>query len=118
MIGYLWPLLLILLANTFYNICTKSIPSEVNPLASLLVTYLTAGVFCLILYLFTARNADVINEFRKINWTAPVLRLSIVGLEGGFIFAYKAGWPISPLFMFQSAFFGNPTAYCRNVPIP
>ena len=36
---------------------------------------------------------------------APVLLgMSVVGLEVGFIYAYKAGWPVSTASIVQSAF--------------
>ena len=38
------------------------------------------------------------------NWAPAVLGLVIVGLEVGWIYAYKAGWPVSTGFIVQSAF--------------
>ena len=37
------------------------------------------------------------------NWASIVLGLVIIGLEAGWIFAYKAGWPVSTGFIVQSA---------------
>ena len=50
------------------------------------------------------RNGNLIHEYSKLN-TAPVLLgISVVGLEVGFIYAYKTGWPVSTLSTVQSAF--------------
>ena len=38
------------------------------------------------------------------NWAPVILGLVIVGLEVGWIYAYKAGWPVSTGFIVQSAF--------------
>lgn len=38
------------------------------------------------------------------NWAPFVLGLVIVGLEVGWIYAYKAGWQVSTAFIVQSAF--------------
>jgi len=103
MLSYLWPLALILVANTAYNICAKSIPAQANTLVSLIVTYLVSAGICLAAYLCTAKGTDFAAEIRHLNWTAPVLGLSIVCLEAGFIYAYKAGWPVSTLFIVMSA---------------
>jgi len=104
MFAYIWPFLLIVLANVLYSICTKSLPSQANPLASLVVTYLTAAVVTTGLYFVTSKGGNLIAEFKHLNWTAPALGVAIIMLEGGFIYAYKAGWPISTLFIVMSAF--------------
>ena len=40
MLSYIWPIALVVLANVFYQICTKSVPQKMYPFASLTVTYL------------------------------------------------------------------------------
>ena len=37
----------------------------------------------------------VIDAFRHLNWTSYVLGFAIVGLEVGYLMAYRAGWNIS-----------------------
>ena len=34
-----WPIVLIVVSNIFYNICSKSTPTGLNPFAALTVTY-------------------------------------------------------------------------------
>ena len=43
-------------------------------------------------------------EYEKLNWAPVVLGIVIVGLEAGWIYAYKAGWQVSTGFIVQSAF--------------
>lgn len=97
----LWPLLLVVGANTMYQICAKSMPGELNPFAGLVVTYLTSAVFCLVLF-FLFRGGSLSQEFQKINWTPFVLGMSIVGLEAGFIQMYKVGWLVNTASLVQS----------------
>ncbi len=104
MFAYIWPFLLIVLANVLYSICTKSLPSQANPLASLVVTYLTAAVVTTGLYFVSSKGGNLIGEFKHLNWTAPALGAAIFLLEVGFIYAYRAGWQISTLFIIMSAF--------------
>lgn len=103
MISYIWPLALVVLSNTFYQICAKSVPENMNPLASLTVTYLVGALISLILYYSLDKNADIVKEYGKLNWAPFVLGLVIVGLEMGFIFAYKTGWPVSTAQIVQAA---------------
>ena len=47
MFSYIWPIALVVISNTLYQICAKSVPEGMNPLASLTVTYLIgAAVSC------------------------------------------------------------------------
>ena len=91
----LWPLLLIVGSNCFYHICAKSMPAEVNPFASLTVTYLVGALLSALLFLGSAGFSRLGTELAKTNWTALVLGVAIVGLEAGFVFLYRAGWKVS-----------------------
>lgn len=93
--GYLWPILMVIAANTVYHISSKSTPSNVAPLASLLVTYLTATAGSLILFFVMGENKNLAQELHKVNWSGFVLGLSIVALELGYIYVYRAGWKVS-----------------------
>lgn len=95
MFNYVWPLALVVLSNVFYQICAKSVPKEMNPLASFTITYAIGAVASLILYYALNKDVNLIHEYSKVNWAPFVLGFVIVGLEVGYICAYKAGWPVS-----------------------
>ncbi len=103
MISYVWPMALIVLSNVFYQICAKSIPNTMNPLASLTITYLVSAAVCGVLYYVLDRDSNLIREYGKMNWAPVVLGIVIIGLETGWIYAYKAGWQVSTGFIVQSA---------------
>lgn len=104
MFSYVWPIALVVLSNVAYQICTKSVPASINPLASLTVTYLVGAVVSGILYFVLNRNGNLIREYDKLNSAPFILGIVIVGLEVGWIYAYKAGWQISTGFIVQSSF--------------
>ena len=91
----IWPILIVILSNTFYNICMKSMPSDVNPFGALMVTYAVAAIITAIIFVFMVKPSNVVFELSKINWTSIVLALVIVGLEVGYVFVYRAGWNVS-----------------------
>ena len=91
----LWPMLIVICANTVYNISTKSTPADINSFASLAVTYTVAAVSSLLLFFITSENRDLAAELTKTNWTAFALGIAIVALEFGFICIYRTGWKIS-----------------------
>lgn len=104
MISFFWPILLLIVSNTVYQVCAKSVPNTMNPFASLTITYLVGAFFSAILYFVLSKDTSLIREYSKMNWAPPVLGLVIVGLEVGFIYAYKAGWQVSTATVVQSAF--------------
>ena len=91
----LWPILLILLSNTVYNICTKSTPGNVNAFGALMITYAVATIFTAVIFVFLVKPENVLTELSHVNWTSVVLGMVIVGLELGYVFAYRAGWKVS-----------------------
>jgi drug/metabolite transporter (DMT)-like permease len=91
----IWPILMVILSNTFYNICMKSMPSDVNPSAALMVTYFVAGIISAAIFVIMAKPSNVMAEMTLINWTSVILALAIVGLEVGYVFVYRAGWTVS-----------------------
>lgn len=91
----IWPILIVLLSNTFYNVCMKSMPNDVNPFGALMVTYLVAAIISAIIFVCVAGSSNIGVEISKINWTSVVLALAIVGLEVGYVFVYRAGWTVS-----------------------
>lgn len=104
MFNYIWPIALVVMSNIVYQICAKSVPSDMNPFASLTITYFVGAFASLIFYFVLGGNANIIKEFSRVNWAPFVLGLVIVGLEVGFIYAYKAGWQVSTASVVQSSF--------------
>lgn len=104
MFSYIWPIALVVLSNTVYQICSKSVPQEVNPFAALTITYLVGALFTTVMYFLTGKSHNVVKEMSQMNWAPFLLGVVIVGLEVGFIYAYKAGWQVSMASIVQSAF--------------
>lgn len=105
MVSYIWPVALIVLANTFYNICAKSFPSSLNPFAALTVTYLLSAALAFILYFVTKDDkSSLLEEYSRLNWVPFAFGFCLLGLETGFIYAFKAGWMISTTAIVSSVF--------------
>jgi drug/metabolite transporter (DMT)-like permease len=98
MLSYIWPIALVIFSNTVYQVCAKAMPTSINPLASLTVTYATGAVASGALYFALNR------EYTQLNWVPFVFGIALVGLEAGYIYAYKAGWQVSTAATVQSSF--------------
>ena len=103
MMSYIWPIALVVLSNTVYQICAKEVPGGMNPFATLTVTYLIGAIASCVLYFMLGDGGNLLQEYAKLNWAPFILGVVIVGLEVGWIYAYKAGWPVSTAFILQSA---------------
>lgn len=101
---FIWPIALIVVANIIYQICAKSVPKNMDTMASMVITYLVGALCSAIMFFIMNRDASLWHEFTKSN-AAPVwLGISVVGLEVGFIYAYKIGWAVSTASIVQSTF--------------
>ena len=96
--------MLVILSNTVYQICAKSVPSNVNPFASLIVSYIVGAICSAVMFFMTSKQTNVIKELANMNWALYVLGFVIVGLEVGFIYMYKVGWQVSTASIVQSSF--------------
>lgn len=95
MFVYVFSIVLIVSSNIFYHICQKATPQKANPFIGLLVTYLTAAILSIIAFQFYKTDKGFFQSFKELNWTSIVLGITIVGLEFGYMMAYRAGWNIS-----------------------
>ena len=92
-----YPILIIVASNVLYNVVTKSTPDKINAFASLTVSYAVGAAVSFVIFLITAKGKNLFAEFHKANWATFVLGLVIVGLELGYILAYRNGWKMNVL---------------------
>ncbi len=95
MVKMMLPVLLVVISNTFYHICSKFTPSKASPFLSLTITYITAAVISFCAFLLFGNRDGILAEASKLNWSSLVLGIAIVGLEVGYIYVYRAGWKVS-----------------------
>lgn len=84
-----------IVSNVFYHVIQKVTPQDVNPVLSLAVSYLVSAVICFVLLPFFPLKEGLRESLGKLNWTSVALALTLVGLELGFLLAYRAGWIVS-----------------------
>ena len=90
-----WPIGLIVCCSTAYQVGVKEISTGIHPLAALVLTYLSASFASFLLYFFLAPKGE---NRRKalLSWNPWALGLgcSIVGIELGVVYMYRAGWTV------------------------
>ena len=90
-----YPISIIVISNIVYNICAKSTPNNLNAFASLTVTYLIAAIVSFAVFLISSKEKNLFTELGKANWTTFALGIVIIGLELGYILAYRNGWSMN-----------------------
>lgn len=88
-------ILLAVLSNTGYHLFQKSTPSNLNPIAALIVTYACALIVSITIFFIFVPGANLIESIKVVNWASILLGFAVVGLELGFLLAYRSGWNIS-----------------------
>jgi drug/metabolite transporter (DMT)-like permease len=91
-------------STVFYHLIQKLTPGNAHPLLSLAFSYSVALVVCLALLPFFPLTTKLADSIRQLNWTAIALGFAIVGIELGFLLAYRAGWPISEMSLISTLF--------------
>lgn len=100
----IWPIALVVFSNIIYQVCAKGVPKDMDAMASMTITYIVGAVCSAIMFFVINKNGNLMQEYTKMNWAPVFLGVSVVGLEVGFIYAYKNGWAVSTASLVQSAF--------------
>lgn len=95
MFMYVFSIILVVISNVLYHICQKTTPEKANPFIALFATYVTAAIITVIVFIFSKTEKTFFESIKELNWSSIVLGISIIGLELGYILAYRAGWNIS-----------------------
>jgi drug/metabolite transporter (DMT)-like permease len=99
-----WPIGLIVFCSTAYQVGVKEISTGIHPLTALVLTYLSASFASFILYFFLAPAGE--NRKKEIfSWNPSALGLgfSIVGIELGVVYMYRAGWTVQTSFILTNS---------------
>lgn len=92
---YYFAIILTIISNVLYHIFQRVTPEKVHPTLALAVTYATSTLLCVMLIPLFPFTEGLIASLKKINWASFALAIAIVGLELGFLLAYRAGWIVS-----------------------
>lgn len=90
----IWPVIIVAASNTIYNIPSKSVSGEINIYASVIVTYLAALILTALLCRISGGFKSFSAELAKVNRASILLAFGVVGIEVGFLFLYRNGWPV------------------------
>ena len=106
MLPFYIPIILTVLSSVLYHLAQKLTSTSVHPLIGLTATYITALLVTLLLLPFFPLKESLSASLRHLNWASFVLGIVIVGLEVGYLLAYRVGWDISLTAVFSNVAVG------------
>ncbi|HEY4643299.1 MAG TPA: hypothetical protein VIH68_01115 [Bacteroidota bacterium] len=87
---------LIVVSILLYHLSQKSIPVGANPLIAIATAYVVALSLCLGVLLATGDIMNSAELLRNQSWVpAVLLGVAAMGIELGFLYAYRTGWRFS-----------------------
>jgi drug/metabolite transporter (DMT)-like permease len=87
---------LIVISVLLYHLSQKNIPKDANPLIVVASAYFLAICLCLTGFFFTGENKRLTEILQSQNWlVVALLGLAAIGIELGFLYAYRTGWQVS-----------------------
>lgn len=89
------PLALIIGSVVLYQVSTKLLPKGLNHWHALMIYYALALVMTLLLSAFDRSARSPLEALQKLNWAVPLVAVSVVGIELGWILVFRAGAGLS-----------------------
>lgn len=94
---------LIIVSQVAYQLAQKTIPPSTHPMVVLTIVYVISAAICP-LVAATMDRPMVVRDWRDaLGWPTYLLALSVVGIEAGYLLAYRNGWALSTTYPFASA---------------
>ena len=61
--SYSWPIILVVISNILYQVCAKSVPKDMDAMASMTITYLVGALCSAVMYFIMNRNGNLLHEY-------------------------------------------------------
>lgn len=93
-----FPVILVVFSGLGYHLCQKLTSTSLNPFVALIVTYVFASIISIIAYFVFVPDTNLgtlISSVKGANISSILLGVTVVGLELGYLLAYRMGWNIS-----------------------
>jgi drug/metabolite transporter (DMT)-like permease len=87
-------IVLVVLGNVGYHLGQRAVPPGANPVVATLGAYLVAACTTIALLPLFARDQAFGAAVRSLNWSTVLVGVAIVGVELGFLLAYRSGWSL------------------------
>jgi hypothetical protein len=84
-------MIILVLSAATYQLAAKFIPHTLSPWHVLTIVYIIGVVLSVVAGLIDRSEQTLWQTFRGSNWAVFVLGVAIVGIEAGYLLAFRAG---------------------------
>lgn len=95
----IYPVILTVLSSALYHFLLKQTSAKASPMLVLFWSYALAAAVCLIFLMFKSGKLEMFSVFKERGWLPMILALAVVGIEFGYILAYKSGGKVGQVSM-------------------
>lgn len=92
---YVLSMVLLVISATVYQLAAKFVPPELSPWHTFTIVYIIGGLLCIVAGLLDNSKQSFWEAVRGSNWAVVVLGFAVVGIETGYLLAFRAGWKLS-----------------------
>ena len=93
---------IVILSQVLYQVAQKSLPSGTRPFLLLAVVYAFATASCVAFAAVGGKSVTANDLKPLLSWPVLLLTASVVGIEVGYLLAYRHGWSMGPSFSVAS----------------
>lgn len=98
MTAFVYSIGIVIASQVTYQLAVKAIPQGSNPFGVLIIVYGLAMITCVVLSPLAGRSVAFADVRRLLSWPACLLALAVVGIEIGYLLAYRSGWKLGATF--------------------
>jgi drug/metabolite transporter (DMT)-like permease len=99
---YALSIAIVILSQVLYQVAQKKLPSGTQPFLLLAVVYAMATIACAGLAVIGAKSMTASELKPLLGWPIWLLAASVVGIEIGYLLAYRQGWSVALAFSVAS----------------
>jgi hypothetical protein len=89
------PAMIAIIGAVGYQYFVKQIPAGINPVVSVIGTYIAVLILSFILLPFFPADGGLLKHFRQLTWVQLAVAICVLVLELGFLLMYRYGWNLS-----------------------
>jgi drug/metabolite transporter (DMT)-like permease len=95
-------MVLLVLSAATYQLAAKFIPHALSPWHVLTIVYIIGVALSLVAGFIDSSKQTLWQTFRTSNWAVFVLGVAVVGIEAGYLLAFRSGWRLNVTGVFSN----------------
>jgi drug/metabolite transporter (DMT)-like permease len=96
-------MIVLVLSAASYQLAAKFVPHSLSPWHVLTIVYIIGVVLSVVAGWIDSSEKSLWQTFRASNWAVFVLGFAVVGIETGYLLAFRAGWKLNITGVFSNA---------------